>query len=59
MSVVAVRSILRGDDGSGSFLSYGSFKGDSDGNLEGVGPGEGDPLGASYVSEIGTRKGLM
>ena len=48
VSVVAVRIRLGGDKGSGSVLSGGSFEGDSDGNLESVGPGEVDPLVVSY-----------
>ena len=45
IAVVAVRSVLGGDEGSGSVLSGGSFEDARDGNIEGVRPGEGDPLG--------------
>ena len=45
VSVVVDRSILGGDEGSGSVLSGRSFDGNCDGILEGVRPGEGDPLG--------------
>ena len=31
----------------GSVLLCGSFEGSDDGKLEGMGPGEGDPLGVS------------
>ena len=47
VSVVVVRSMLGGDEGSGSVLSGGPFEGNSDGNLEGVGPEEADPLSVS------------
>ena len=44
VSVVAVRSILGDDKGEGSVLTGGSFEGDSYGDLEVVGPVEGDIL---------------
>ena len=34
-----------GDEGAGSILAGVSFEGDSDSNIEGVEPGEGDPPG--------------
>ena len=45
VSVVVYISILGGEEGAESVLSSGSFEGASDGNLEIVGPAEGDPLG--------------
>ena len=47
---VLVRSMLGGDEGSGSVLSGGPFEGASDGNLEGVGIVEGDPIGVLSVT---------
>ena len=44
VAVVVDRSIIWGDEGVGSVLLGGYFEGTSDGNLEGVGPGNGDPL---------------
>ena len=45
IAVVVVISITGGDKGAGPVLSGGYFEGDSDGNLEGVGPRDGDILG--------------
>ena len=56
-SVVIVRSILGGGKGTGSVLSGGYFEDYCDGKLEGVRPGECDPLGVSYGNEVGTIKG--
>ena len=44
VAVVVDRSIIWGDEGVDSVLLGGYFEGTSDGNLEGVGPGNGDPL---------------
>ena len=50
VAVVAVRSRLGDGKVSGSVLLGASFEGDSYGNLESVGPVEGDPLGVSEGS---------
>ena len=47
VAVVSVRSRIGGDKGARSVLSCGSFESASYSNLEGVGPGEVDPLGVS------------
>ena len=47
IAVVVGRRITRGDERSGSVLIGGSFEHACDVNLEGVRPGEGDPLGVS------------
>ena len=54
---VVVRIILGGDEVAGSVLSGGSFEDAFGGNLEGVRPGEGVPLGVSQVTEVGTIQG--
>ena len=48
---------LGGDEEEGSVVSGGFFEGDSDGNLEGVGPEEGDTLVVSSVTEVCIRQG--
>ena len=47
VAIVAFRSIREGDKGAGLVLSVIYFEVDSDGNLNGVGPEEGDTLGVS------------
>ena len=47
VAAVLVGIIIRDDKGSGSVLLGDSFEDDCDGNIEGVSPGEGDPLGVS------------
>ena len=47
VAIVAVRIILGGDKVAGSVLSIGYFEFACGGNLDGVRPGEGDPLGVS------------
>ena len=43
----------------GHFLSGGSFQGDIYGNLEDVGPAEGDPLGNSEVNRFVNELGVF
>ena len=50
VSVVAYRRKLGGEKGEGPVSHSGYFEGDSDVNIEGVGPGEGDPMVTSSVS---------
>ena len=57
VTAVVVIIILRGDKVSGSVLAGVSFRGASDGNIEGVGPGEANPLDVSCGTEIGTIQG--
>ena len=45
--VVVVRGILGGDQVAESVLSGGSFEDYFYGNIEGISPGEGDPMGVS------------
>ena len=47
VALAVLISILGGDKGAGSVLSGGYFEGSCYGNIEGVSPGEGDPLGMS------------
>ena len=47
MAVVVGRIILGGEKWLGSLLLCGPFQVASDGIFEGVGPGEGDPLGVT------------
>ena len=44
VAVVSVKGNLGVKKDQGQFVSGGSFEGDSDVNIEGVGPGEGDTL---------------
>ena len=53
VAVVADRIKLGCEEGAGTVLPGEHFEGASDGNLEGVGTGEGDPLGISQETEFG------
>ena len=57
VAVVRVIIIFRDEKVAGSVLSGVSFEGSIDGNLEDVGPVEGDTMGVSSVALVGTIQG--